>query len=307
MNIVATVGLCIKNAEATVRETVQSIISQDFPHNSIELIVVDGRSSDNTMSIIINNLSTSDIQTRTYSDQGKGLAEARQIVVDNARGEYLIWVDGDVVLPQTYVRQQVQYMDENPRVGAAQGKLGIYVTKGLVDVLENLSTFENKHEEKNPRAIATRGIYRVRAINQSGGFDKCIRGASEDRDLSYRIWKNGWLLVLSEGVLYHRAREKWSELWKEYLWWGYGEHYIRHKHPALITMWRMLPIIRAAGGLIQALNVYRLTHLKIVFILPLHSFFKASAFCYGFITSHIDRYGHKMNSDPNGHSHVNKG
>jgi glycosyltransferase involved in cell wall biosynthesis len=307
MNIVVTMGLCVRNVENTVREAIQSVINQDFPHNLMEIIIVDGRSSDKTISIINDYLSISDIQMRNYSDQGNGLGEARQIVVDNARGKYIVWVDGDIVLSQTYVREQVQFMNENHRVGATQGKLGINVTKGFVEVLENLSVFENKHEERNPRAIATRGIYRVEAINQSGGFDKCIRGASEDRDLSYRLWKNGWLLVSCQGVLYHRARGKWSDLWKEYIWWGYGEHYIKHKHPDLITMWRMLPIIRAAGGLTQAFNVYRLTHMQISFLLPFHNFFKASAFCYGFIKSHKEGYGHKMKSTPNGYLHIDKG
>lgn len=298
MKIVVTVGLCVKNSEATVEEAVRSIIAQTFPHDSIELIVVDGMSSDKTLSIIINNLSTCDIHARTFVDQGKGLGEARQIVVDNARGRYIIWVDGDVILPHNYVRQQVQFMDENPRVGAASGKLGLFLARGMIAVLENLSTFENKYEDKKPCAIATRGIYRVIAINQAGGFDKSIRGASEDKDLSYRIWKDGWLLISCQGILYHQARDKWGDLWNEYLWWGYGEHYLRHKHPGLITMWRILPIIRVVGGLVQAFNAYRLTLLKISFALPLYNFFKASAFCYGFITSHANGYGHKMMCDP---------
>jgi len=307
MNVAVTLGLCVRNAEATVRQSVQSVINQDFSHNLMEIIIVDGRSSDKSLSIITDNLSTSDIQTRYYSDLGKGLGTARQIVVDNARGEYIIWVDGDIVLPQTYVREQVKFMDENHRVGAAQGKLNINLTKGFVEVLENLSVFENKHEEKNPCAIATRGIYRVKAINQSGGFDKHIIGASEDRDLSYRLWKNGWLLVSNQGTLYHQARRKWGDLWKEYVWWGYGEHYIKHKHPKLVIMWRMLPIMRAAGGFIQALNVYRVTVLRFSFLLPFHNFFKASAFCYGFIKGHKDGYGHKIESDSSDHSYVEKG
>jgi glycosyltransferase involved in cell wall biosynthesis len=295
VKIQVTVGLCVKNSEGTIEETVKSIACQDFPHEEMEIIVVDGKSEDKTLSIIQNNLSTSDIQMKTYSDQGQGLGPARQIVVDNARGMYIIWIDGDVVLPQDYVKNQVKFMNQNPIVGAAQGKWGISETRSFVAALENLGELDHKHEERNPHTIGTiRGIYRVEAIEQAGGFDKCIKGAAEDTDLSFRIWKNGWLLAKSQVKLYHKFRDTWKDLWKEYSWWGYGDHYISHKYPELVTMWQHLPIVRATGGLLHAFTAYGLSHQKKSFILPLHHFFKASAWCFGFIKSNIEGYGHKI-------------
>jgi glycosyltransferase involved in cell wall biosynthesis len=291
---IVTVGLCVKNSEATVEETVHSIVNQDFPHYSMEIIVVDGKSSDKTMSIILNSLSTSDIQFKTYSDQGRGLGEARQILVDNARGEYIIWVDGDMVLPMGFLQKQVEFMERNTKVGAARGTLMIS-EKGFVALLENLREVGTEYEfkEKTPQTIAFYDTCRVKAIKEAGGFDREIRGASEDRELIYRIWKNGWLLATTEGKFYHRLRKTWGDLWKEYSWWGYGEHYLSHKHPELIILWQTIPIVRAIGRLNGLSRVYKTTHLKISFLLPIQNFFKASAFWFGFLKSHADKYGHK--------------
>jgi len=44
-------------------------------------------------------------------------------MVDNASGEYIEWVDSDVVLPKNYLRKQVEFMDRNPGVGAARKKV----------------------------------------------------------------------------------------------------------------------------------------------------------------------------------------
>ena len=41
-SIVVTIGFCVKDVEDTIRTATHSIISQDFPHGSIELIVVEG-------------------------------------------------------------------------------------------------------------------------------------------------------------------------------------------------------------------------------------------------------------------------
>jgi glycosyltransferase involved in cell wall biosynthesis len=295
MKPVITVGLCVKNSETTVGETVQSVISQNFPHYSMEIIVVDGKSNDKTLSIIINYLSTSDIHVKKYSDQGKGLGEARQIVVDNARGEYIIWVDGDMVLPENYLQKQVGFMDRNPKVGAARGKFEISEKdSAAVALLEYFRGIDNRYGSKEKTQIITfYDTCRVKAIKQAGGFDKKIKGASEDRELIYRISKNGWLLAATEAKFYHRFRKTWIDLWKEYSWWGYGEHYVSHKHPEIILLWQTIPLVRAFGGLRRISSAYKITHLKISILLPIHSFFKASAFWFGFLKSHRDKYGHR--------------
>ena len=304
MNIKATVGLCVKDSETTIKETVQSIVHQDFPHEKMEIIVVDGESEDETLRIIRDSLSSSDIRVKLYSDQGKGLGAARQIVVDNACGEYVLWVDGDNVLPANYVRKQMEFMDQNPEVGAAAGRWGLLKTKSLVATLANLSELENKKRRDNITAIGTvKGIYRLRAIKQAGGFDKCIKGASEDLDLSYRIWKSGWSLTKSKALLYQRWRSTWRDVWRWYSWWGYGEHYRKHKFPNLVILWHEVPILRALySGLRQSSSAYKETHLKISFLLPFLFFYRASAWWSGFLRSHRDAYGHEMKTEENSHA-----
>jgi glycosyltransferase involved in cell wall biosynthesis len=298
MDITATIGLCVKNSEVTVRETVESIIHQDFPHEAMEIIVVDGESVDKTVPVIRDSLMASDIQVEFYYDQGKGLGAARQIVVDKACGEYILWVDGDNVLSENYVRKQVEFMIQNPRVGAAQGSWGLYKTDSFIATLANLSELENKCLDKNITAMGTvKGIYRLRAIKQAGGFDKCIKGASEDLDLSYRIWRSGWLLSESQAIVYQKWRTTWKDLWKWYSWWGYGEHYRKHKFQNLVILWKEVPILRALfSGLRQGYIAYKETHLKISFLLPLLFFYRASAWWSGFLNSHRDKYGHKMST-----------
>lgn len=34
----ATLGLCVKNIEATIAHTMKSILEQDFPHEGIEVV-----------------------------------------------------------------------------------------------------------------------------------------------------------------------------------------------------------------------------------------------------------------------------
>ena len=290
-----TLGLCVKNIEATVAHTMRSILEQDFPHELMELIVVDGCSKDNTLRIIKRYLSSVDTKTRLFFEN-KGLGFARQIVVDNALGDYVIWVDGDMFLPRDHVRKQVEFMERNPTVGIGRARYGIWPESGPVAYLENIPFVVEslRHNKDVPLGICgTEGaIYRVKAMRQVGGFDTNIRGAGEDTDLARRILAAGWVAQATDAAFYELCKESWKELWNQYSWWGCGGHYTFHKTRNLDIPIKMSPLGGFLAGILRFPLAYKLTGRKLLFLLPFHYAFKRLAFCYGFTKAHIEGYGH---------------
>lgn len=288
-----TVGLCVKNNEKTIHQAIKSILDQDFPHKLMEIIVVDGESKDKTLEIIKNCISNSNIPTRIYSDEGSGLGLARQIVVENAEGEYIAWIDGDIVIPKSYIKTQVDFLVRCPKAGAVQGNRWNYKGKSMVATLEIMSNLHYILENQRNK-LATRGaVYRVKAVKDVGGFDKSIRGAGEDIDLSVRMRRRGWLLYMNEGEWTHIARENWKGLFDQYKWYGYGLHFIGHKHKGLVVLWQWLPLVSLLGGYRRSLLVYKITRKKISFLLPLLFLYRGLAWLSGYLKSHRDGYGHK--------------
>lgn len=294
-----TIGMCVKECEETIREAIGSVVNQDYPHEVMEIIFVDGDSQDNTLATVNSEISQMNIDVKIFSDRGKGLGVARQIVVDNACGEYILWVDGDIILEKNYLRKQVEFMDNNPKIGAAQGQWEISKTRTLAAALDNLSSFisfiiyDLKSKKSSLNSLGSvGGIYRVEAIRDVGGYDTRIKGAAEDWDLTSRMRKAGWLLSINQAKLYHIYKETWIGLWRKYSWWGYGDHYLTHKHKGLVIVWQKVPIITFATGLIRSLEIYKKTNQKKAFLLPFHNYFRSIAWCSGFIKSHINAYGH---------------
>lgn len=290
-----TLGICVKNSEVTIKKAMDSIINQDFLHELIELIVVDGYSKDKTLSIIKETLSKENIKTKVFYEN-KGLGAARQIVVDNAEGDYILWVDSDLILPRDYVRKQVEFMDHNPAIGIAGGTYGMLRGANLVATLENILYTVNisKHIGKtNTKIPGTAGsIFRVKAIRQVGGFDESIIGAGEDIDAGYRVMSAGWLTFITENVFYTRCRETWKSHWNQYFWWGYGAHYVRHKKSGLFPLWQIIPLANSLTAFLRSSLAYKLTHRKAVIVWPIQCFFKMTAYCLGFVRGHLDGYGH---------------
>ncbi len=85
-----SVIIIAKNAEETMQDCLDSVRR----NSPAEIIVVDGNSSDSTVEI------ARGYTDRICSDGGKGLACARQLGAEEARQEYIAYVDSDVVLTE---------------------------------------------------------------------------------------------------------------------------------------------------------------------------------------------------------------
>lgn len=293
-NIKITIGMCVKDCESTIKEAIESALDQDYPCQSMELVIVDGCSRDRTLKIIEDSLKTANIRVKVFSEN-EGLGRARQFVVDNTSGDYIVWVDGDMVIARDFVRKQVDFMEHHPSVGIAKGKYGVRINtegKNIVATLENVrflleTAFEG---ETNSKALGTSGcIYRVKAIKQIGGFNPHIKGAGEDMDVENRVREQGWLLYISPSLFYEMRRKTWRSLWDEYFWHGISGRYIREKNMHITNLYEMFPPIAILAELFRVPAAYRLTHQKLVLFLPFHYTFKRIAWILGFIKSFLEK------------------
>jgi len=277
----------VRNCENIIGDAIDSIMAQDFPHESMEVIFVDDGSTDKTLSIIKRYTPKMDMFLKVFHQEWSGLGATRDVVVDNASGKYIIWVDGDMQLSKDFVRKQVEFMEKNPSVGIGKGMYGIYLQQNLVGSLENMEfVTTNFVRKENPDSLplGTGGsIYRVEAIRQVGGFDPCIRGSGEDMDAEYRIRKAGWMLGVSQTVFYEKRRKTWRSLWEEYFWHGQSVFYFLRKDKKIINPYKFWPPLIVMIELFRVVHAYKLTYRKAAFLLPIHYIFKRTAWVLGFL------------------------
>jgi glycosyltransferase involved in cell wall biosynthesis len=297
-----TIGLVVKNDEASIKGSLESILTQELPHELMELIVVDGKSQDATLSIIKRTLLGAELRFSIFEEQA-GLAFARQIVVDNSEGEYIIWVDGDMMFPKGYFTRMVEFMDQNPNVGIAAGnfKMSLMRNSSVVYKLAYLEKEVENHlfQEGNQALVGTGGsIFRKEALLQVGGFDTKIMGAGEDVELAYRMALKGWKLWNVRNEFYDVKESKtgwkdsWKGVWKHYCWYGYNYHYVYSKHPEMFALYFKdhTPIYSLFGGFRCMFLSFRLTRNKLSLLLPLLVLFRQLGWTYAYMRAHLAEY-----------------
>jgi glycosyltransferase involved in cell wall biosynthesis len=288
-----TIGVVTRNNAGTIAEAIQSIKGQDYPHELLEVIIVDGSSQDQTLVLARNNLLNADIRSK-FLEEHAGLGYARQLVVKNADGKYIVWVDGDMTIPEDFVSRLVAFIAGQPEIGIAKGRQALEPGGNLLATLEAYSRIagkmvDHRSEKSFSKVLGTSGcIYRTSAIRGAGGFDPNLKGYCEDWDAEIKVKSIGWRLDSTNVVYrdYERNSLTWKSLWKRYWLRGYYTHYFLHKNPGLIKHSRMFPPAAFLAGLLNARKIFRVTAKMVVYLMPLESFFKFTAWYVGFLSSH---------------------
>lgn len=291
LSSMVTIGVCVRNCSSTIRRAIESILAQDYPHELMEVIFVDDGSSDETLSIINEYVSKMGMKVKVFNHEWRGLGYSRNVVVENATGKYIIWVDGDMVLLKDHVRLQVMFMEKNPKVGIGKARYGIYNTKNLPAFLENVAAVVEFSSDdwtiSDYRPLGTGGsICRVDAIREVNGFNVDIKGVGEDMDLEFKVKNAGWLLAITPALFYEIRRERWKDLWNEYFWHGAGGKFVlNHIKHSRGVLFKIFPPFAILILFKRSISAYRLVRKKRVFLLPFHWIFKRAAWLAGFIFS----------------------
>ena len=93
----------VYNVERYIRACLDSILSQSYC--AYELILIDDGSSDRSGAICDEYAHRDNI--RVFHTENRGVSHARNIGIEKATGEYLYFVDGDDLLADTEVLQNM--------------------------------------------------------------------------------------------------------------------------------------------------------------------------------------------------------
>ena len=100
----------VYNVEKYIERCVKSLIAQE--HNNIEIILVDDGTKDNSGKII-DSLAVTDSRIKVIHKTNGGVSSARNAGLEIAKGDYVVFVDGDDYVDSDYVSYFLKLAVEN--------------------------------------------------------------------------------------------------------------------------------------------------------------------------------------------------
>jgi len=166
---------------------------------SIEIVVIDGGSQDNTVNI------AKQFTDKVYQIQERGISRARNHGAKQAGGDILVFLDSDVYPPANFVERVLETFDNPSVVGATchimptQSRLSEFAFFHFYNLLIQLCTKFKPHSRGEFLAARKNDFLKV------NGFDEnmpCL----EDHDLAYRLSKRGKFVFIGGLIVYESMR-----------------------------------------------------------------------------------------------------
>lgn len=98
-----TVGVVVFNRAWIIKRMLASVQSQTYPHDKMFVLVVDGKSRDDTVKLAKQVLAESDFSGYEVFVKDSNIPEARNICIQKMKGDFLLFWDSDVIMEETAV------------------------------------------------------------------------------------------------------------------------------------------------------------------------------------------------------------
>jgi len=179
------------NAQAYVRQAVESVLGAGPSDVNLEIIVVDDGSTDDSAKIV---KSIGDNRVRLVSGPKRGVAAAFNAALEMASGEFLARCDADDLFVPGRLAWQLEWLRSHPDFAAIGAGFATMTPNG--DFIRELQCGDQAHEitdellDGHTRTSLCTWLIRTDLVRQVGGCREFFRSA-EDIDLQLRLAEAG--------------------------------------------------------------------------------------------------------------------
>ncbi|MDP2918485.1 MAG: glycosyltransferase family 2 protein [bacterium] len=244
-----TINLLGWNSKKYLKQALDSILRQTYPN--LEAVYIDNASQDGSVVFARENFPSVKI---VENEKNLGYAAGHNIGIREARGEYVICMNPDVVMARDFVERAVETMRKNETIGVIGGKLfrmkengektkiidstGLKIEKSRRVIDRGQGEADRGQYEKQEQVFGISGalsVFRKSALEDvkifGEYFDQDFENYKEDIDLCWRLNLYGWKSVYApQALAYHERGTGASEKNKQSLWAAKKQHSFRAKY-----------------------------------------------------------------------------
>ncbi|HMQ28164.1 MAG TPA: glycosyltransferase family 2 protein, partial [Acidimicrobiales bacterium] len=265
----------IRNEAERIEPTLRSVLAQDLPPDRMEVLVVDGRSDDDTREVVA-RVAGDDPRVRLLDNPERIVPTALNRGLAEARGDVIVRVDGHCALPPGYLARCESMLAETGAdcVGgmvesrpSGEGVVARAIALAMASPFGTGAGFRVGRAEPGPVDTLAFGAYRRDVFDRIGGFDpELVR--NQDDEFNLRLTRAGGTIWMDPSLRSpYWTRGDLRSLWRQYFQYGVFKVRVAQKHRG-VASWRHLAplalVIALLGGAGLSLALRRRCPLLIV-------------------------------------------
>lgn len=257
MNPLVTVLMPVRDEGEHIERSLGSVLAQSYGLERMEILVVDGRSIDDTRERVRSLAAEHpEADVRILDNPGRTAPLALNIGLRAARGEVIVRVDGHCEIGPDYVENGVCHLfDSDDPVDGVGGPLE---TIGETPTARAIAAAMSSRFGVGGSAFRVAGIdgrrvedrlvdtiafpaYRRDVFGRVGLFDEELT-RNQDDEFNYRLRKAGGKLRLTADMpARYYSRGTFAKLWRQYFQYGVFKVRVLQKHPRQTSVRHFVP------------------------------------------------------------------
>jgi len=226
------------NEEKYLEQTITNLLSNDYPESKFEILIIDGLSKDNTLTIaqgFVNQFSN----IRLISNPKIYQSAALNIGIQESKGDFIIRADAHAIYDKNYITSTINLLQkgEYQNVGPVQVSIGnTLIGKTIAKAMNSKIGMGNAKYRLDKTGVfevqsVWLGAWKKETLIKINGFDECLP-ISEDFDLNYRLRKSGGKIAASNSIkAMYIVRKSISGLFKQFYKYGFWKMKFLMKYP----------------------------------------------------------------------------
>jgi succinoglycan biosynthesis protein ExoA len=242
-----TLIVAMRNEERHIERCVRSLLAQDYARDKLEVLFMDGRSTDRT-GAIVSELIAEREGFALVDNPGQIQSIAWNLGIERARGDLVGIVSGHSELAPDYVTSAVETLQRTgadlvggPARAESETVVGDAIALAMSTPFGVGGAEFRYATEENDVDTVFMGVCKRDVYERIGGFDaEMVR--NQDDELSYRLLGHGGRIVCNPEIRsVYRNRATLRSLWKQYFDYGRWKVRVMQKHRAQMRSRHFVP------------------------------------------------------------------
>lgn len=181
-----------------IGKAIEGLLNLDWPKEMIEVIVVDDKSSDNSVEVIKSYCDKYDnVKLIESKNNSGGAARPTNIGIKNAKFDYLAVADADSFPDRDSLLKMIGFLQEDKKVGGVTCSISAVPRKNFIERLQaieySIIAFTRKLLDPVDGVYIMPGpfaLYRKSVLQEVGGFDE--KNMTQDIEMTWKILNAGY-------------------------------------------------------------------------------------------------------------------
>lgn len=248
-----SIGIVALNEENYLSSLLKSIEAQTYPHENIEILLIDSGSEDSTKRIMEDFKRKSEHfkNIQVLNNPKKKQAAGWNIAIQNFSCQVLVRIDAHSEIPKDFIEKNVRLMETGESITGGLRPCKIVNenawTKTLLQAENSMfgSSVNACRRSKEKQYVKTmfHAAYRREVFDKTGGFNETL-GRTEDNELHWRMRKAGYRFCFDPDIIsYQYARSGLRRMIKQKYENGYWIGFTAGICPECLSIFYFVPFL----------------------------------------------------------------